>query len=27
MPPAALILVGLFIWLLRSFKPQQREAD
>ena len=27
MPPAALFLVGLFIWLLRSFKPQQREAD
>jgi len=27
MPPSALFLVGLFIWLLRSFKPQQREAD
>ena len=27
MPPAALFLVGLFIWLLRSFKPKQREAD
>lgn len=27
MPPSALFLVGLFIWLLRSFKPGQREAD
>jgi len=27
MPPSALFLVGLLIWLLRSFKPKQREAD
>jgi len=27
MPASALFLVGLFIWLLRSFKPKQREAD
>lgn len=27
MPPSALFLVGLFIWLLRSFKPNQREAN
>lgn len=27
MPPSALFLVGMFIWLLRSFKPQQVEKD
>lgn len=27
MPPSALFLVGIFIWLLRSFKPEQVEEE
>ncbi|REJ87961.1 MAG: NADH:ubiquinone reductase (Na(+)-transporting) subunit D [Planctomycetota bacterium] len=26
-PPSALILIGLFIWLLRTFKPEQIEKE
>ena len=27
MPPAAFFLIGVFIWLLRSWKPEQVEED
>jgi Na+-transporting NADH:ubiquinone oxidoreductase subunit D len=27
MPPAAFFLIGIFIWLLRSWKPEQVEED
>jgi len=27
MPPSALFLVGIFIWVLRTFKPEQVEAE